>query len=137
MQYNQTSDPFPDLNPVYKPETIEKIELICNRFHQIAQQMRSRYNNRAILEINDEYDVQDLFHYLLNLYLNDIRKEEYNSSFAGANYRTDFCLKPEKTIIEIKKTRVGLNDKKLREELTSDIAKYQANTDCRNLVFFV
>ena len=33
---------------------------ICNKFHQVARQMRSRHNNRSTLDINDEYDVQDL-----------------------------------------------------------------------------
>lgn len=117
--------------------TIEKIELICNKFCQVTRQMRSRYNNRSTLEINDEYDVQDLFHSLLNLYFDDIRREESNPSYAGANSRADFLLKPEQTVIEIKKTRTGLNKKKLGEELTLDIIKYQTHPDCKNLVCFV
>ncbi len=116
---------------------IEKIELICNKFHRVAQQMRSRYANRLTLQINDEYDVQDLFHSLLTLYFEDIRREESNPSYAGANSRSDFLLKPEQTIIEIKKTRAGLKNKQLGEELTLDIQKYQAHPDCKTLVCFV
>ena len=36
-----------------------------------------------------------------------------------------------------KKTRQGLNNKKLGEELTIDIQKYQAHPDCKALVCFV
>ena len=61
-------------------KNIEKIELICNNFHQVARQMRSRHNNRSTLDINDEYDVQDLFHSLLTLYFDDIRPEERGDS---------------------------------------------------------
>ncbi len=118
-------------------DAVEKIELICNKFHQVARQMRSRYNNRTTLEINDEYDVQDLFHSLLTLYFDDIRREESNPSYAGTNSRSDFLLKPEQTIIEIKKTREGLKNKQLGEELTLDIQKYQAHPDCKTLVCFV
>lgn len=118
-------------------DTIEKIELICNKFHQVVRQMRSRYANRSTLEINDEYDVQDLFHSLLTLYFDDIRKEESNPSYAGENSRSDFLLKPEQTIIEIKKTRAGLNDKKLGDELSLDIQKYQSHPNCKTLVCFV
>ncbi|MEM6614676.1 MAG: hypothetical protein AAF652_21030, partial [Cyanobacteria bacterium P01_C01_bin.72] len=100
-------------------------------------QMRSRHRNRPTLEINDEYDVQDLFHSLLTLYFDDIRREESNPSHAGANSRSDFLLKPEKIVIEIKKTREGLNARKLGEELTLDINKYQAHPDCETLVCFV
>ena len=83
--------------------SLENIQLICNRFHKVARQMRSRHDNRSTLEINDEYDVQDLFHSLLTLYFDDIRKEESNPSHAGSNSRSDFLLKPEQTVIEIKK----------------------------------
>jgi len=128
---------FININNPYNSQAIDKIEVICNKFHQIVQQMRSRYNSRRTLEINDEYDVQDLFHSLLTLSFDDIRKEESNPSFAGANSRSDFWLKPEQTIIEIKKTRAGLKDKQLGEELTLDIIKYQSHRDLKNLVCFV
>lgn len=117
---------------------IEKIELICNKFHQVARQMRSRHENRSTLEIKDEYDVQDLFHcQLISHGFDDIRREENNPSYAGSNSRSDFLLKPEQTAIEIKKTRQGLNDKKLGEELSLDIQKYQSHPDYKTLVCFV
>ncbi|MEM8721732.1 MAG: hypothetical protein AAGE84_20950 [Cyanobacteria bacterium P01_G01_bin.39] len=118
-------------------DTIHNIELICSRFHQVVRQMRSRHDNRPTLEINDEYDVQDLFNSLLTLYFDDIRREESNPSYAGSNSRSDFLLKPEQTVIEIKKTRSGLNNKKLGEELILDINKYQTHPDCETLVCFV
>ncbi len=127
-----------DVNSVESySNTLENIKLICNKFHKVVRQMRSRYKSRSTLEINDEYDVQDLFHSLLTLYFDDIRREESNPSHAGSNSRSDFLLKPEQTVIEIKKTREGLNDKKLGEELTLDIQKYQAHPDCQTLVCFV
>lgn len=125
-------------NPRSYSDTLEKIELICNRFHRVARQMGSRHSNRGTLEVNDEYDVQDLFHcQLISHGFDDFRKEESNPSHAGSNSRSDFLLKPEQIVIEIKKTRQGLNDKKLGEELTLDINKYQAHPDCKTLICFV
>ena len=124
-------------NSEFYLNNIEKIELICNKFHQVARQMRSRHANRSTLEINDEYDVQDLFHSLLTLYFDDIRREESNPSYASANSRADFLLKPEQTVIEIKKTRQGLNNKQLGKELTLDANQYQAHPNCKILVCFV
>ena len=128
-----------DKNNIHRKasKALEKIELICNKFNKVSRQMRSRYNARPTLTINDEYDVQDLFHSLLTLYFNDIRKEEGISSYAGSNSRADFLLKQEQILIEIKKTRVGLTNKKLGDELIIDIDKYQAHPDCKTLVFFV
>lgn len=117
--------------------SLEKIKLVCNRFHKIALQMRNRYGKKPPLIINDEYDVQYLFGSLLALYFDDIEPEPINSSFAGSSSRADFLLKPEETIIEIKKTREGLNHKKIGEELILDIQKYQTNPDCRTLICFV
>ena len=61
------------------------------------------------LDVQDEYDVQDLFHALLHIHFEDIRPEEWAPSFAGASSRMDFLLKQEQIIIEIKKnpTRTG------------------------------
>ena len=129
--------PDDEPNDMDSRKIIEKIELLCNKFHPIARQMRSRYNGRSTLDVSDEYDVQDLFHSLLTLYFDDIRKEESIPSNAGANSRSDFLLKPEKTLIEIKKTRKGLTRKEIGDQLTVDIHRYQSHPDCKTLVCFV
>ena len=48
------------------------VSKICNRFHKVARQIRSRHNNRETLSVEDEYDVQDLLHSLLVLEFDDI-----------------------------------------------------------------
>lgn len=110
---------------------------ILNRFHQVVIQLRDRYNNRETLDVADEYDVQDLLHALLTLYCDDIRPEEWTPSYAGVSSRQDFLLKNEKIVIETKKTRKGLNNKELANELIIDIARYTAHPDCKKLVCFV
>lgn len=117
--------------------TICNIEMICEKFHNVARQLRSRYNHRPTIEIEDEYDVQDLFHALLKLYFEDVRSEEWTPSYAGRASRADFLLKNEQIIVEIKKTRNGLKDKDVGEQLILDIAKYKAHPDCKTLVCFV
>lgn len=110
---------------------------ILNRFHQVVIQLRDRYDNRETLDVADEYDVQDLLHTLLTLYCDDIRPEEWTPSYAGTSSRQDFLLKNEKIVIETKKTRKGLNNKELANELIIDIARYKAHPDCKKLVCFV
>lgn len=115
----------------------EKIQLIINRFHLIARQLRARYSDRPTIEIEDEYDVQDLFHSLLKLYFDDVRPEEYTPSYAGSASRVDFLLKKEKIIIEIKKTRKNLGAKEVGEQLIIDSQRYQSHPDCSQLICFV
>lgn len=113
------------------------VELLAKRFHKIARQLRSRHANRTSILIEDEYDVQDLFHSLLNIYFDDIRPEEWTPSYAGSCSRMDFLLKNEKIVIEIKKTRKGLQEKEIGEQLIVDIGKYQSHPDCSTLFCFV
>lgn len=131
-------------NDVAKPTTIvknispmQRLETICHSFHNVARQLRVRYDKRSTIEVSDEYDVQDLFHALLKIDFEDIRREEWNPSYAGSSSRSDFLLKNEQVVVEIKKTRLGLADKVIGEQLLVDIAKYSNHPDCKTLVCFI
>lgn len=113
------------------------LDRIFARFHKVARQLRSRHAGRSTLEIEDEYDVQDLLHALLQLYFDDIRAEEWTPSYAGSAARVDFLLKNEKTVIEIKKTRKELADKEVGNQLIEDIERYKVHPDCEKLICFV
>lgn len=116
---------------------VERLIRICDRFHAVVRQVRVRHDNRATLVVNDEYDVQDLLHALLHIEFDDIRREEWTPSYAGGCSRMDFLLKTEQVVLEVKKTRKGLDAKKIGEELTIDHAHYQTHPDCKMLVCFV
>lgn len=118
-------------------DKVDFIVKILNSFHNVAIQLRNRYNKRDTLLIKDEYDVQDLLHGLLRIEFEDIRPEEYTPSYAGSASRMDFLLKKEKTIIEVKKTREGLKDKEVADQLILDAQHYKAHPDCRRLICFV
>ena len=113
------------------------LEQVCLRFHMVARQLRVRHSNRTTLEIDDEYDVQDLLHDLLKLNFDDVRREEWTPSYAGGSARADFLLKEEGTVIEVKKTRQGLSVPDIGAQLLVDIARYQAHPDCTQLVCFI
>ena len=106
---------------------------LAERFHRVVGQLRNRHNGRPTLDVNDEYDVQDLFHALLTLFFDDIRPEERTPSYAGGASRIDFLLREIETVVEIKKTRPSLSTKDLGEQLLVDIAKYKSHPYCRNI----
>ncbi len=118
-------------------DVISELERIFDRFYIIARQIEKRHNNRPTLEIIDEYDVQDLLHALLKLFFDDIRREEWTPSYAGGAARMDFLLKNEKIVIEVKKTRKGLTDKQIGDQLLQDIERYKKHSDCDYLICFV
>lgn len=113
------------------------VEKICARFHLVVKQLQSRHGGRDGLEINDEYDTQDLLHALLHIHFDDIRPEEWTPSYAGGGSRVDFLLKDEKIIIEVKKTRPTLKGKDVGAELIVDSQRYKAHPDCKKLLCFV
>jgi hypothetical protein len=114
-----------------------RLERVLGRFHQVAKQLQKRRAERYTLWITDEYDVQDLLHALLKIDFNDIRAEEWTPSYAGKSARMDFLLKREKIVVEAKKTRDGLTEKELGDELLVDIARYKAHPDCQTLICFI
>ncbi|PEM82921.1 hypothetical protein CN639_23960 [Bacillus toyonensis] len=113
------------------------LENVFQKFHRVVRQLRVRHARRNTLSVEDEYDVQDLLHSLLQLYFDDIRPEEWTPSYAGGSRRVDFLLKREGIVIEVKKTRNSLNDKELGEQLLIDISTYQVHPDCEKLICFV
>jgi hypothetical protein len=113
------------------------IELICRRFPIVALQLRERRSGRDTLEIVDEYDVQDLMHSLLRIFVDDVRPEEWTPSYAGGSARMDFLLPTESTVLEVKKTRATLGQREVGDQLLVDIARYRKHPDCKRLLCFV
>lgn len=127
---------FADIPPIVQFESIDvTLEKICTNFHRCARSILNRHGNRKTLEINDEYDVQDLLQGILRLFIDDVRPEDYVPSYAGGNSRTDFYLPQYETYIETKMTREGLRDKEVGEQLAIDIARY--GDRCQTLVCFI
>jgi hypothetical protein len=113
------------------------VDFICSKFHLVAKQIRQRHENRGTLDVQDEYDVQDLLHSLLKIYFDDIRPEECSPSYAGKSSRMDFLIKDYGLVIEVKKTRQGLGAKEIGTQLIDDIARYGKHPDCKILICFV
>lgn len=72
------------------------------------------------MEINDEYDVQDVLRGVLAGLFDDVRDEENTPSHAGLRSRMDLLLKHEQIVIETKMTRDNLGQRKVAEELAID-----------------
>lgn len=116
---------------------IDIVIKICLNFHRAILQMKKRHDKRPSIDINDEYDVQDILHTFLKLHFDDIRPEEWTPSYAGSASRVDFLLKQEKIIIEVKKTRTKLRDREVGEQLIIDIDRYKSHPNCDTLICFV
>jgi hypothetical protein len=115
----------------------DAVSMLAERLHRVIRQIQQRHGGRPTIDVADEYDVQDLFHALLTIYFNDIRKEEWAPSYAGGASRMDFLLAESKAVIEIKMMRPSLSTRQLGEQLIVDIAKYKSHPACHTLFCIV
>jgi hypothetical protein len=121
------------------PPVVQAIAL-CRRFDVVRRQLLRRHANRPTLEVNDEFDVQDLMHALLLVHFEDVRAESWNPNYLGGASRVDFLVPASGFIVEVKKTRNGLLDRQVGAELAEDVTRYSdpaANRGAGTLVCFV
>lgn len=120
-----------------KSGAVQRLEQLLDRFHAASLKLRVRHDSRSGIEIQDEYDVQDVLHALLKTLYTDVRPEEYTPSYAGRNSRVDFLCKEASVAIEVKMTRAGLKDKEVGDQLIIDISRYRGHPSVKCLVCFV
>lgn len=117
--------------------SLETTLKICDRFHRVVTQLRSRHSGRSTLDVVDEYDVQDLMHALLRLEFDDVRAEENVPSYANKNTRMDFIIPAHEIGIEVKMTRRSMAKHDISTELIEDTARYASHGKVKTLVCFV
>lgn len=111
--------------------------IVLTKFGLFARQLNRRHDNRKGIDIQNEYDVQDLLHALLVAYFDDVRAEDPVPQCAGGSSRVDFFIADISTVIEVKMTRKGLEDKEIGDQILVDIGRYAKRTDIRRMVFFI
>jgi len=117
--------------------TLDTLRRVCARFHLVARQLRLRKEYRPTLEINDEYDLQDLFYALLRLQFDEVGTEDWSPPYANGARRTSYLLDWEKTAVVVKQTRSGLSSKDLAEQVAADKVHYSARPNGATLVCFI
>lgn len=127
----------PASSTAVKADAVGLLRKIGNRFHAVARQLRLRHEGRPTLEVEDEYDAQDVVHALLCLEFDEIRRETWQPGYAGGAARTYFVVPRDRIIIEVKKTRHGIGAKEIAGQLEQDTLFYWTHPDCQTLFCFV
>lgn len=125
------------IRPGLNGDAVERTVALCRRFQLFVDRLQQRQRSRPAFDIKDEYDVQDLLHGILRLHFDDVRPEEWTPSYAGNSSRVDFYLKHERTIVEAKMTRKGLDQKDVANQLILDKERYSRMDKVDCLVCFV
>ncbi len=119
------------------PDPLDLVRKICTRFHTVVRQLRLRREYRATLDVEDDYDVQDLFYALLRLEFEEVSSEEWIPPYTDYASRTTFFLQREGIAIVVKKTRPGVGAREIADQLRIDAERYAACETCKTLFCFV
>ena len=65
---------------------------MLNDFILSSATLRERYDQRPTLDVNDEYDVQDLFHALLTLSFDDSARKNGHQAMQVVHHAWIFCF---------------------------------------------
>lgn len=122
---------------VASADAVGLLRKIGNRFHAVARQLRLRHEGRPTLEVEDEYDAQDVVHALLCLEFDEIRRETWQPGYAGGAAHTYFVAPRDRIVIEVKKTRQGVGAKEITGQLEHDTLYYWTYPDCQTVFCFV
>jgi hypothetical protein len=118
-------------------EIIKLVRKVCLRLHSVARQLRLRRDSRPTVEIEDDYDLQDLLRALLKMEFDEVGTDEWTPPYAGSLPRATLLLNREQIAIVAKKTRPGMTTKEIAEQVAADSAFYSARNKCTTLFCFV
>jgi hypothetical protein len=113
------------------------IRKVCHRFHAVARQLRLRKDYRATLEVEDDYDLQDLLCALLKVEFDEVTTDEWTPPYTGGAPRTTLLVNRDQIAVVAKKTRSGLTTKELADQVAADSAYYRDQGRCSTLFCFM
>lgn len=120
-----------------EPEPLQLLRKVCLRFHSVARQLRLRKDYRATLEVEDDYDLQDLLCALLKVEFDEVGTDEWTPPYTAGAPRTTLLLNKDQIAVVAKKTRPGLSIKEIADQIAADSAYYRAQDKCATLFFFI
>lgn len=106
-------------------------------FPALVGYANSRRPKGVVLEINSEFDVQDLLYFSLKPLFSDLVYEQPTEKGSAGYSVGDFSIPSLKLILEAKFVGEKAHVKARADEIHEDIWKYATQTDCESIVFFV
>ncbi|MBL8037392.1 MAG: hypothetical protein JNN16_07835 [Nitrospira sp.] len=118
-------------------DPLSLIRKVCLRFHSVARQLRLRKDYRPTIEVDDEYDLQDLLCALMKVEFDEVATDEWTPPYTKGASRTTLVVNRDQIAIVAKKTGPGLTTKELTDQVLADAAYYRTQGRCSTLFCFV
>lgn len=117
-------------------EILENFENAVKKITDLTLRYGKDKQNRNLIAIKDEYDVQDLLYFSLKSVFPEIKYEDDTSNYGGSAKRLDFYLKDEGIIIEVKHIDKA-DDKKYTKQMKEDLQSYHVVNVLTDIIFFI
>jgi hypothetical protein len=125
------------LDSTLDQDPLHLIRKVCHRFHTVARHLRLRRDYRSTLEVDDDYDLQDLLCALLKVEFDEVATDEWTPPYSGGAPRMTLLVNRDRIAVVAKKTRSGLTTKELADQVAVDSAYYKAQGRCSTLFCFM
>ena len=124
-------------NRIARASVVHDILRLIDSFPKAAAVLATRKRGRHPFAIDDEYDVQDLFHAMIQPLVPDIVEEDPAPKVAGHSTRLDFTSKATQIGFEIKHLKKPGDATTAREEILLDERTYQEHPYIETVIAFV
>ncbi len=116
---------------------VGRLRRLSERFHLVTRQLRLRGEYRDTIHVEDQQDVQDLFHALLCLEFDDIAAEEWSPSQPHETRQLTFYVEQGQVGITLKKTKPGQARTEIAKELGLVTQQHSSHPTCKLLFCFI
>ncbi|MEE8241732.1 MAG: hypothetical protein V3R16_10735 [Nitrospirales bacterium] len=116
---------------------VGRLRRLSERFHLVTRQLRLRGEYRDTIHVEDQQDVQDLFHALLCLEFEDIEADEWGPSEARETRQITFFVEQGQIGITLKKTKPGQGRTEITNELGLVAQQHSSHLTCKLLFCFI
>lgn len=125
------------LDSALDQDPLHLIRKVCHRFHTVACHLRLRRDYRPTLEVDGDYDLQDLLCALLKVEFDEVATDEWTPPYSAGASRMTLLVNRDRIAVVAKKTRSGLTTKELADQVAVDSAYYKAQGRCSTLFCFM
>lgn len=125
------------IEPTLDQDPLNLVRKVCLRLHSVARQLRLRRDYRPTLEVDDDYDLQDLLCALLKVEFDEVAADEWTPPYTDGAVRTTLLVHRDQIAIVAKKTGPGVTTKELADQVAADSAYYRAQGRCTTIFCFM
>ncbi len=126
-------------SPSANTQTVTAAGIVAalNQFQECVRYLNTRRSSGAILNLENEADVQDAIYLMLRPWIQDLVAENPADRIANRFTIKDFLSRQARSVIEVKYIRDASHGRGISREMHDDIENYRHHGHCDNLIFFV